>query len=81
MCIPNPFNPTVSIDYFIETSDFIKINIMSLQGKVVETLESSFQSKGEHSIIWTPNNISSGVYFLNISTSNQTASHKLIFIK
>ena len=78
---PNPFNPTVSIDYFIETSDFIKINIMSLQGKVVETLESSFQSKGEHSIIWTPNNISSGVYFLNISTSNQTASHKLIFIK
>ena len=78
---PNPFNPSVSIDYFIETSDFIEINVMNLQGKIIENLESSFKSKGEHSIIWIPNNISSGVYLLNIFTSNKLATHKLMFIK
>ena len=78
---PNPFNPSVSIDYFIETSDFIEINVMNLQGKIIENLESSFKTKGEYSITWSPNNISSGVYLLNISTSNKSASHKLMFIK
>lgn len=78
---PNPFNPSISIDYFIESSDYVEINVMNLQGKVIDNLESSFKSKGQHSIKWKPNNISSGVYLLNISTSNQIATQKLMFLK
>lgn len=78
---PNPFNPSVTIEYSIDVSDFVDINIVDLQGKVIEKLESSYKSKGYHSLIWTPNNISSGVYLINIISNNRVLNHKLIFIK
>ena len=78
---PNPFNPSVSIDYFIASSNFVEINVMNIQGKIIENLESSFKTKGEHSITWIPQNISSGVYLLNVSTPNESVNHKLMFIK
>ena len=78
---PNPFNPSVTIEYSMDVSDYIDISIIDLQGKVVEELESSYKSKGDHSIIWSPNNISSGVYFLNIKSNNKVEHHKLMFIK
>ena len=78
---PNPFNPSVTIDYFIDVSDFVEINVVDLKGKLVHNIESSFQSQGEHSVIWTPSNVSSGIYILNISTANNLVSHKLMFVK
>ena len=78
---PNPFNPSVTIEYSMDLSDYIDINIIDLQGKVVEELESSYKSKGDHSIVWSPKNISSGVYFLNIKSNNKVEHQKLMFIK
>ena len=78
---PNPFNPSVTIEYSIDISDFVEISIIDLQGKIIEKLESSYKSKGNHSIVWSPNNISSGVYFLNIKSNNRLEHHKLMFIK
>ena len=78
---PNPFNPSVTIDYTVDISDFVNISIIDLNGKVIEILESSYKSKGSHSINWTPSNISSGVYFLNINSNNRVKHQKLIFVK
>ena len=78
---PNPFNPSVSIDYYMDISDFVEISIINLEGKVIETLESSFKSKGEHSVIWAPEDTSSGIYLLSITSSNKIATQKLMFIK
>ena len=78
---PNPFNPSVSIDYFVNVSDFVEINIINLEGKVIETIESSFKPKGAHSVMWAPGDIASGIYLLNITSSNKIATQKLMFIK
>ena len=78
---PNPFNPSVRVDYFIDASDFVEISIISLEGKIIETIESSFKNQGMHSITWTPGNIASGVYLLNISTSSKLDTQKLMFLK
>tara|TARA_Y100001936_G_scaffold142008_1_gene138521 strand:- start:6132 stop:8279 length:2148 start_codon:yes stop_codon:yes gene_type:complete len=78
---PNPFNPSVNIKYFMDASDIVEISVVNLEGKVIEVLESSFKGQGEHSVIWAPSNISSGVYLLNIATLNNSATHKLMFIK
>ena len=78
---PNPFNPSVTIDYTVDISDFVNISVIDLNGKVIEILESAYKSKGSHSINWTPSNISSGVYFLNIKSNNRVKHQKLIFVK
>jgi hypothetical protein len=43
--------------------------------------ESSFKNKGINSIVWNPINISSGIYFINISSGNQIETQKLMFMK
>ena len=78
---PNPFNPSVSIDYSMNISNFVEITIVNLEGKIVQNLESSFKSQGLHSIIWNASNVSSGVYFVNISISGQTQTQKLMLLK
>ena len=78
---PNPFNPSVTIDYIINDPSNVEINIVNLEGKVVEVLESSFKSEGNHSVVWNPTDIASGVYFVNVSSENMKDSHKLMFLK
>jgi hypothetical protein len=78
---PNPFNPSVNIDYVMNESQFVEINIVNLEGKIIDVLESSFKTEGIHSIVWNPINISSGVYFLNISSENKIQTQKLMFMK
>jgi len=78
---PNPFNPSVNIDYVMNESQFVEINIVNLEGKIIDVLDSSFKTKGAHSIVWNPINISSGVYFLNISSGNKIQTQKLMFMK
>ena len=75
------FNPSVSIDYSMDVSKFVEITIVNLEGKVLETLHSSFQNKGLHSVIWNANNVSSGVYFVNVSMAGQTQTQKLMLLK
>ena len=75
------FNPSVTIDYIINDPSNVKINIVNLEGKVVEVLESSFKIKGTHSVVWNPTDIASGVYFVNISSEDTKDSHKLMFLK
>jgi len=78
---PNPFNPSVTINYIINDPSNVEINIVNLEGKVVEVLESSFKSEGNHSVVWNPTDIASGVYFVNVSSENMKDSHKLMFLK
>ncbi len=78
---PNPFNPSVTLDYVINESKFVEISIVNLKGEVIDVFESSFKNKGIHSIVWNPINISSGIYFINISSGNQIETQKLMFIK
>jgi len=78
---PNPFNPSVTVNYFISSSDFIDIKAVDIHGKTVDNISSSFKPAGEHSFDWYPENISSGVYFMKISNSNQVLTQKLMFIK
>ena len=78
---PNPFNPSVTVNYFISSSDFVDIKAVDIHGKTVDNISSSFKPSGEHSFDWYPENISSGVYFMKISNSNQVLTQKLMFIK
>ena len=78
---PNPFNPLVTVDYFIESSDFVDIQIVNIKGEIIDVVESSFKTSGNHSIVWNAQNISSGVYFMNIEKGNQVITQKLMLLK
>lgn len=83
---PNPFNPSTKIDYFLKSSDKVKINIYDSNGTLVRTLLNEEQVEGPNSVIWNGKDnhgelLSSGVYFYQLQVGNYTEAKKMIMLK
>jgi hypothetical protein len=78
---PNPFNPNTTINYQINKSSEININIYDINGRLVENLQNSFHSPGNYSINWNANSMTSGIYFVNMSSNSFSKTQKLMLVK
>ena len=83
---PNPFNPLTQIRYEIPTEGFLEISIFDLRGQKVETLVNEFIQPGEYSSNWNASQVSSGVYFVQLTASSEGRAsisqiQKLMLIK
>jgi hypothetical protein len=78
---PNPFNPSTKINFNINNNQHVELLIYDIQGNVVQSLIKQKLEAGTHSIKWSPNNISSGVYILSLNTPSTKISSKLLYIK
>ena len=81
-CFPNPFNSSATIHYEIAYPSDISLKISALNGSQI--FENSFfqQRIGQHEFRWQPeNHISSGIYFLSLSSYGSIVSRKLLLIK
>lgn len=83
---PNPFNPSTTIDYSINRSDNVRINIYDSAGRLVKNLVNGFRRPGDYKVIWDGKNndginASSGVYFYQLITKDFQSSKKMILLK
>lgn len=76
---PEPFINSTNIDFFIEKSTYIVIDICNTDGVVVRNLHSALLTAGKQSIVFNPENLPSGVYFVRLKSDNQTLVHKIAF--
>ena len=83
---PNPFNPTVNIDFSIPEESYITIQIFDLLGRNVFNHEQNFNTAGKYRFQWhgvndlgTP--IASGVYFVTIQHKANIFKQKITFLK
>ena len=83
---PNPFNPSTVISYHLSAFSNVKLTIYNVLGQKIKTLVNSFQSVGEHSIVWDAtdeknNPVSSGMYFYSLSTSERSVQKKMLLVR
>ncbi|MFZ4590594.1 MAG: LamG-like jellyroll fold domain-containing protein [Ignavibacteria bacterium] len=78
---PNPFNPVTRINFTIPVSDNVKIEVFDITGKSVNILTDQKYSEGHHSVQFTGDGISSGVYFYKLTTSKFTDVKRMILLK
>ena len=78
---PNPFNPVTNIKFFQPNNSKTKIQIFNIRGELVSTLLNQNINKGSHIINWNANNLSSGIYFINLENSEYKYTGKLILSK
>ena len=83
---PNPFNPSTTINYFVDYESEIYITVYNLLGKKVRQLESSLKTPGTYSIQWDGKNnfneeVSTGIYFIELKNTNLKDVRKVTFIK
>lgn len=75
---PNPASEEVNIDYYLVEGSEVIIDIYDLTGKKVSSIENSIQNSGNHNINWKINNITSGIYLINIKIENRNIFKKVV---
>ncbi len=83
---PNPFNPSTTIRYGLDTDSYIIVDIYDITGQLISTLYNNNQTQGWHSVIWSGTNqygeqVPAGLYFSRIATDNEFKTTKLMLLK
>lgn len=78
---PNPFNPETTIKYRISEGSKINISVYDILGSLVQTLVDDYKTAGEYEIRFNAKDLSSGIYFYSMKTTEGVISKKLILLK
>ena len=78
---PNPFNSSTTVQFRIPQNSHLTLDILDINGQIVEKLFSGNLEKGSHSVTWNPPHISSGLYFMVLQFNKQVMTNKLLYIK
>ncbi len=78
---PNPFNPSTNIKYYIPQNSFVKITLHDILGSEIRTLVSETVQPGTYEIKLDGSDLSSGLYFVRLSSENIQRTLKISLIK
>ena len=83
---PNPFNPSTSIGYHLDSDAHVTLQILDSQGRLVRTLLDRAQLAGEYSIAWSGADeggamVPSGVYFYRLEALGRVHTRKMTLMK
>ncbi len=78
---PNPFNPTTSIQYHLPTSGNVRLEIIDLQGQIVDILVDGFMSAGDHLQVWNSAQRASGTYFYRLVFGGMQKTKQMVLLK
>ena len=83
---PNPFNPTVTVEFDLDRRRNVQIVIYDVGGRLVRRLVDEVRSPGTHRVRWNGkghagNNVATGVYFLVVRSENWNVHRKIVLLK
>jgi peptidoglycan-N-acetylglucosamine deacetylase len=78
---PNPFNPTTTISYYVPVGQNIELKVFDILGNEVTTLVKGFKNTGLHTIDFSKNGLSSGIYFYQLKTEQYKQVKKLMLLR
>jgi hypothetical protein len=84
--VPNPFNPTTRIDFAVDTNGPVSLRIFDISGRLVRTLVSGGRAGCWYAEEWDGrddlgNQVSSGVYFYQLTAGDKTLTRKAVLIR
>ena len=85
-CYPNPFNPSTTIRFTLDSSNDFNIKIFNLSGQEVFTKNNLSSNLGLNEYTWNGNdnkgnNLTSGIYFIAIEIGNRILMEKVTLLK
>jgi hypothetical protein len=78
---PNPFNPTTTIEYAVDKTADVLIDVHDINGRKITTLVHGIKSAGIYRLIFNGSSLVSGVYFVSMNSGNFHDVHKMMLIK
>ena len=78
---PNPFNPDTKISYTLKNNEKVRLSVLDLLGQEVAILTNDFSNAGMHETIFSANNLSSGIYFYKLQTTDGIIVKKMTLLR
>lgn len=78
---PNPFNPITRIEYSLPEDGMVNLVIYDINGKEVCSLVNESQPAGYYSVDFDGSDLSSGMYFYNLTAGKYKETKKMILMK
>jgi hypothetical protein len=79
---PNPYSKQTTISYSLRAYATITIKIFDLQGRMVDILiNQETKDQGDYSILFEGTNLTGGIYYYSLETSDQKIMRKMVLIK
>jgi len=84
--VPNPFNPTTVIEYWIPSVSFVNLDILNILGQKVRVLVNEVKPAGTHSVFWDgqdnfEHTVVSGLYYYKLSLGDQHIVKRMTLLK
>lgn len=78
---PNPFNPTTTIQFSLNQSSDVTLEVFNITGQKIATLVNGTLNAGSHQNTFDASRLSSGIYMYRLNTREQTLTRQMILIK
>ncbi|MEI6880029.1 MAG: T9SS type A sorting domain-containing protein, partial [Bacteroidota bacterium] len=78
---PNPTSGLTQIDFKLSSTDNVTIELYNLMGQKVESIHSGAFAGGDHTVYFNAESINNGVYFVKVSSTDYTSTHKIMIQK
>lgn len=78
---PNPFNPATIIKYSIPFNTNVSIRVYDILGNEIAALVNENKNAGNYEVVFSADNLSSGIYFYKLITGNKVQTKKMILLR
>ena len=78
---PNPFNPSFTVPFSIQTAQDVDIKLYNMSGEVVSVVANGYYTSGEYNIHVSGDKLASGIYLLRAQVNGQQATQKMLLVK
>lgn len=80
-CFPNPFNSTVVLTYKIPETGLVTLTACNVLGQRVAVVFKQMVSAGVHQIGWRPEDLATGIYFLELTWRGEVQIAKVMYLR
>jgi gluconolactonase len=78
---PNPFSSQTNISFSLDESKHVLLDVYDSQGKNIERLIDDEYASGNYQFNWSPENLTSGMYYIRFSTEEYSVTNKCFFLR
>jgi hypothetical protein len=78
---PNPFNATTTLRFELPQSQAVSLLIYNLRGQLVDRIHVPSGKAGYQEIVWSPSQLSAGVYLYQLRSGSVVLTGKCLLIK
>jgi hypothetical protein len=78
---PNPFNPQTAIEFELQNSGFVTLNVYNVLGQKITTLINGEMNSGLHKVNFVATSLPSGIYYYTLKSNGDRIVRRMTLMK